>query len=120
VRGAADARDPLRAEGAVEHLGRRRAVGRHEALRERDHAGAVVHALALELADRVRDALRGDGDEDEVRAVKLVLAVAERPDLEPVGQRDAGQVALVLARALEPRRLFLGAAEQRGADAGAL
>ena len=117
---SAHARHPFRTEGALERNRRGCAVGRHESLGERDDARVGGHALPRELADRGLDPGRRDGDEHQVRAVELVVAPAERPNLEPVGQPDAGQVALVLVRGGKPLGLLRRAAQERGAQARAL
>jgi hypothetical protein len=52
--------------------------------------------------------------------VELVVAPAEGPDLQPVGQADALEVALVLTRLPQTLSLFLCPAQQGGADPRAL
>ena len=68
--------------------------------------------LARELGDRGVDAGRGNREEHEIRSVKLVVAAAERTHLEPVGEPNPGEVALVLARLGQTLRLLRGAAQQ--------
>ena len=113
VRRPADACDPLRPEGALELDGRHGAVGRHQALGQRHQPRPVAHAQRADLHDRVRQPLGRDGEEDQVGAAELVVAGAERADLEVVGQLDPFEVVRVLARLAQSVGLLLGAAQKR-------
>ncbi len=119
VRRAAHARDALGPERGLEGERRRRPVGRHEALRERHDARPRRNALAHDLLERLAQPGRRHGHEDQVGAVELLLDAAEHPDLQPLRQGDALEVALVLTRLVQLARLLLGAAQQRRAHAGA-
>ena len=77
------------------------AVRRHEALRQRDDSRAPRDSLALEFRYRLAEAARRNGEEDEIGAVKLVVAAAERADLQLARQSHVRQVPLVLAPLLE-------------------
>jgi hypothetical protein len=120
VRGTSHARNAGRAEGPLERNRRRRAVGRHEALGQRHDPRLLVHAESLDLAEGLAEPLRRHGEEDQVRARELVVAVAEGAHLQRLRQPHSGQVALVLSRAREDVGLLCRAAEQRGAQARAL
>ena len=61
----------------------------------------------------------GTARNTQVRAMELVLATAERSHLQLSRQRDAGQVALVLAALGQLLRLLGGPAQERRAHAGA-
>ena len=95
--------------------------GRHEALRQRHDPGArPTRPSRPSSAMRLGDALRGHREEDEVGAAELVAVGAERVHPQVARQLDAREVALVAARRAELRRLLGGAAQQRGAQPGAL
>ena len=74
----------------------------------------------MERLERVGQPGRRHRNEDQVRALELAVASAERADLQPLRKLDAGEVLLVLALPLDRAGLLLGAAEKRGADVGAL
>ena len=99
VRGAADARDPLGTEGALERHRGRRAVRRHEPLGQRDHAGACRSRPGASISSSASP-IPFEGTARNTRSARseLVVARAERPHLQPLRQRHAGQVVRVLAR----------------------
>ena len=57
--------------------------------------------MCEELAHGLRDRLRGHTQEDEVGPAQVVLLGAQRVDPQVARQLDAGEVALVVARAYE-------------------
>jgi hypothetical protein len=120
VRGSADARDAVGAERGVEQSGGSRAIGRDEPLGERHYPRAIGDSEAAQLLDHLADALGGDGEQDQVRALEVLLLGAEEGDPEVARQLDAGEVAPVLVRTAELVRLLACTAQQYGPNAGPL
>jgi hypothetical protein len=89
------------------------AVGRHQALRERDHPGRSETSTRLSCPRA--SARLADGTARKITSGRWNWSSrAPRAHLELLGQFDARQVALVLARLRHLSRLLLGAAEKCG------
>ena len=98
----------------------RRAVGGHQPLGQRHHAGRRRHAQPLDLRQRLPHALRRHREEDQVGARELLVDGSEGAHLEVLREPDPLEVLPVLPRPLERRHLLGGAAQERGPDAGAV
>ena len=120
MRGTTHAGDALGPERHVEQRGRSGAVGRDETLGERDDAGAIRHAEPAQLGDGLADALRGDGEENQVRARDGVALSPERLDPEIARELHAREVVPVLVRTGQLVGLLARTAQERGPKPSAL
>ena len=102
VRGTADAGDAVRAEARAQQRRRRRAVGRDEALRERDDRGAAAEPPTPEAVDRARAApSRGPPGRRSRRARRRSRRGSIRSG---AGSSTPGRYVLVDARARRATR----------------